>query len=234
MNYKAIILSAVALLANIILQAQAQKEIQLESFNEVKFEGSAQWVLVPSDVEKVVISSEREDVFDYIDIERQGGALVINTTDKNKQITKLFQSVMIKVYFKSIRSVSLSGVGSVTTNGKISADELTATLRGTGNMYLDIQSTEFMGNMYGTGMLNVKGTTDKSWVKVEGVGSFEGYELQAIDMNVTVSGVGGAQVYAAENLNATINGVGSVKYKGDPVNKNLNKNGLGSIKEAKD
>lgn len=234
MNYKAIILSTVALLASIILQAQAQKEIQLESFSEVRFEGSAQWVLVPSDEEKVVIKSDNEDVFDYIDIEREGEVLVINTTDKNKQITKLFKSVMIKVYFKSIRSVSLSGVGSVTTNGKISAAALHATLRGTGNMYLEIESEEFIGNMYGTGMLNVKGTADKSIVKVEGVGSFEGYELQTVDMNVTVSGVGGAQVYAKESLTATINGIGSVKYKGDPVSKNLNKNGVGSIRGVDD
>ncbi len=69
---------------------------------------------------------------------------------------------------------------------------------------------------------------------MEGVGSYEGYELLSTDMNVTVSGVGGAKVRASGTLTATLNGVGSIRYKGDPENKNFNTNGIGSIKKSKD
>ncbi len=221
---------------HIVFQANAQavKECEVSSFNEVKFEGSAKWILIPSSEEKVVIESKNEDVIPYIDVDTKGGVLSINTTDKQKNITKLFKSVTIKVFFKSISSVSLSGTGSVNTEKQFNNSELTATLSGSGNMYLDISCGTFRGNMFGTGSLSAKGTADKGIVKVEGVGGFDGYELVTANMNVTVSGVGGAKVNATKTLTATLNGVGSIRYKGDPGTKNFNTNGVGAIKKAKD
>ena len=235
MNYKTVFLTVISLVYAFNINAQEQKEIKLtSSFSEVKFEGSAQWVLIPSDEDKVIIESKNEDVFGYIDVDQTTGTLIISTTDKNKNITKLFKSVTIKVYFKSLKSVSLSGTGSVKCNEKFNASKLTATLRGSGNMYLDVQCAEFIGNMYGTGELNVSGTANESIVRVEGVGGFDGYEIITSDMDVTVSGVGGAKVNATDRLTATLNGVGSIKYKGEPETKNLNVNGVGNIKNAND
>lgn len=234
MNYKNILVVTLVLFFGYQINAQEEKEIKIGSFNEVKFEGSAQWVLVPSDEEKVVILSKSEDVFDYINVHESANVLTINTTDKNKNITKLFKSVTIKVYFKSINSVYLSGVGTVTAEKRIIAKELTATLKGTGNMNINIQCSEFVGNMYGTGGLNVIGKTSIGMVRVEGVGSFDSYKLECANMNVTVSGVGGAKVYATEIITATLNGVGSIKYKGNPKTKNLNTNGIGIIKNEED
>lgn len=232
MNYQNLILVMLVLFFSTVINAQEEKEINVGSFNEVRFEGSAQWVLVPADVEKVVIVSQSEDVFDYIEVDQSSGTLTISTTDKNKNITKLFKSVTIKVYFKSIHSVYLSGVGSVSAENKITAERLTATLRGTGDMNINVKCSEFIGNMYGTGGLKVNGKTEKGLVRVEGVGGFDGYELECTDMDVTVSGVGGAKVWATEKITATLNGVGSIKYKGDPKTKNLNTNGIGNIKKV--
>ena len=234
MNHKIIMPFILAILLGLILNAQEIKEHKTDSFNKVKFEGSAQWVLIPSDEEKVVIESSNDDVFNYIKIDESNGLLTISTTDKNKNITKLFKSVTINVYFKTIESVSLSGVGSVKCKTTFVTDNLTATLRGTGNMYLDVNCSNFEGYMYGTGALFAKGTADKGIARVEGVGGFEAYELICTDLDVTVSGVGGAKVFATNRITATLNGVGSIKYKGDPETKNLNTNGLGSIKKAND
>lgn len=234
MNYKTIFIAVTILLFAINIYAQGQKEITVDSFNEVKFEGSAQWVLIPSDIEKVIIESKTEDVFDYIDIDQNGNLLTISTTDKNKNITKLFKSVTIKVYFKSLNRVSLSGVGSVKTTGEITTSELIATLRGTGNMHMNIKCSTFTGNMYGTGSLNIEGSTNTAIINVEGVGNFEGYDLITTDTEIKVSGVGGATVHATNELTATINGVGSIRYKGDPKTKNLKTNGLGNIKRFQD
>ncbi|NQU34307.1 MAG: DUF2807 domain-containing protein [Bacteroidetes bacterium] len=232
MMHKNILLALGIILFTVSLKAQQTKEIKVTSFDEVKFEGSAQWVLIPSDEERVLIESENTDVFDFVSIDQKGDLLTISTTDKNKNITKLFKSVTIKVYFKSISSVSLSGVGNVNTESQFKVSSLTAILRGTGNMDLEVDCNEFIGNMYGTGVLTVSGTSDKSIVRVEGVGGFDGSEFETSDMNVTVSGVGGAKVYATDILTATLNGVGSIKYDGDPGTTNLNTNGIGAIKKA--
>lgn len=234
MNYKQILLMVVAIFTANIISAQEQKEINVESFSSVKFEGSAQWVLLPSDEEKVVIVSKSDDVFDYIKVSNSGSILTVSTTDKNKNVTKLFKSVTIQVYYKSVISVYLSGVGSVNAEDEIHTNELSATLKGTGDMDLNVRCAKFTGNMNGTGGMTIKGKTAKGIVKVAGVGGFEGYELKCENMNVTVSGVGGAKVFATDILTATLNGVGSIKFKGNPKTKNLNTNGVGNIKNVSD
>ncbi len=234
MKHKFILLVILILFVGIQINAQAVKECSIASFDEVKFEGSATWILIPSNEEKVLIESKSEDVFEYVDVDVKGSVLSINTTDKQKNISKLFKSVTIKVFFKSITSVSLSGTGSVNTEKPIKASKLTATLSGSGNIQIEIQCDQFEGNMYGTGELEVRGKADNAEVRVDGVGGFDGYEFITNNMDVTVSGVGGAKVHATKKLTATLNGVGSIRYKGDPETKNLNTNGVGAIKEAKD
>ena len=103
----------VLILSALNVLGQEQKEVAVSSFNSVKFEGSAKFVLVPSGTEKVIIESKKPDVFDYIDIHNEGGTLVVSTTNKNKNVTKLFKSVTVYVHFKSLRDIAMSGAGSV-------------------------------------------------------------------------------------------------------------------------
>ena len=224
----------VLILSALNVLGQEQKEVAVSSFNSVKFEGSAKFVLVPSGTEKVIIESKKPDVFDYIDIHNEGGTLVVSTTNKNKNVTKLFKSVTVYVHFKSLRDIAMSGAGSVKCQESFSADNLTATMRGTGTMELDVKCSVFTGNMYGTGSLNVQGTAGKAVIDVDGVGGFSGYDLVAGDVEVVVSGVGGAKVHATHKLKAKLNGVGSIRYKGDPEVKDFDTNGLGNIRKAKD
>ena len=221
------------LLTTLFAFSQEVKEIKVESFNKIKLEGSAQWVIVPSNMEKVVIESKTNDVFDYVDVVNEGNVVVISTTEKAKNITKLFQSVTIKVYAKDINSIALSGVGSVRMEENLNSDEFKAILKGTGDMNLNVSTSKFEGYVHGTGSLDITGSSKSAIVRVEGVGSYNGYDFETIDCNVTVSGVGDAKVNASSKLTATINGVGSIRYMGDPVKKEFQSNGLGSIKQNK-
>jgi len=231
MNIKILLLSFLtfAFATNII--SQETKEIKVPAFSQVKFEGAAHWVLIPSDNERVEIETNNAEIFNYVEIENNGNLLIIYTVDKSKDITKLFRYVTIRVYFKSINNIKLSGVGSVLMKESNSVPEVTATLRGTGSMTLAVDCDDFYSNMFGTGSMEVSGIAKKSLVRVEGVGGFHGSKLKTQDTDVTVSGVGSAMVNASRNLTATINGVGSIRYTGNPGNKNFNSNGLGSIRE---
>ncbi len=234
MNFRIIISAFAITLISATIFAQETKEIKTDNFSKIKLEGSAHWELIPSDEHQVIIESKSTDVFDYIDVENKGGVLVVSTTEKSKNITKLFKSVVIKIYFESIEDISLKGVGSVKMSDNFSATNVVASLRGTGSMDLNINCSDFTGNIYGTGSLTTKGNATSSTIRVEGVGHYNGYNFTTASTKVTVSGVGGAKVSASKSLTATINGVGSIRYKGDPKTKNFNSNGLGSIKKSND
>jgi hypothetical protein len=79
--------------------------------------------------------------------------------------------------------------------------------------------------------MSASGTADHLEVIVSGFGSFNGADLQSDSADVTLSGVGGATVWATARLNATITGVGSVTYYGQPAVTQTT-SGLGTIRPA--
>jgi hypothetical protein len=70
---------------------------------------------------------------------------------------------------------------------------------------------------------------DKFRVHLSGAGDIDAGDLIAQDVEVDLSGAGGARVYAKEMLDVSISGMGSVRYRGEPqIRKNIS--GLGSLK----
>ena len=64
-----------------------------------------------------------------------------------------------------------------------------------------------------------------------GVGSIKAGDLKATRVKADVSGVGGITCNATERIEAEVSGVGSLKYTGQPHEKQLQRTGVGDITE---
>ena len=57
---------------------------------------------------------------------------------------------------------------------------------------------------------------DSQVVTISGTGDYDGEELQSATADVTIDAVGNAVLQVSDRLDATVSGVGSVEYIGDP------------------
>ena len=85
----------------------------------------------------------------------------------------------------------------------------------------------------GAGTLKADGSVKNLTLNVGGVGSIDTRELHADTATVNVGGVGSVKVWAGTRLDASVGGVGSLTYYGDPKTVNTNGGGLGSISKGK-
>jgi len=216
------------------LLGQNTKVISLEPFHNITLEGASSFVLIPSTQNKVEIIIETEDVMNYIKINVKNDQLFINTTGKNKDLSKICSKLIFKIYFKSIYSLAFEGAGKLTTEGTIKAQKLVAKLKGAGSMDLKINSYNFVGRMNGAGSLLVKGKCENSNLKLSGVGSIKAHQLNSKKTVAKVNGIGQIKVSVSKQLEAEVNGIGSIYYAGNPSKKIFSKNGLGSIKPLKE
>jgi len=91
--------------------------------------------------------------------------------------------------------------------------------------------TEFLKVMLsGAGIVKIAGETNKQELKLAGAGSLKAFDLESKSCKVVVSGLGGAEIYVTEDLDASIEGVGGIEYEGKPLNVRTEINGLGKIK----
>ncbi len=223
----------VAILLSINAFSQITKEIELKDFHKLTLEGASSYILIQSDHNKLEVEVQKEDVMDYIKINNERGELKINTTAKNKNVSRVCSKLVFKVYYVNVSVISFGGAGSLRSQNQMNTNVLRANMNGAGSLHLNIKCQGFTGSVSGTGSLDVQGVCKKSNLKLSGVGSIKATKLISEDTKVVVSGVGHAKVYASHRLIAEVNGVGSIYYLGNPTEKHFEKNGIGTIKPLK-
>jgi hypothetical protein len=117
----------------------------------------------------------------------------------------------------------------------ITVPQLTAfTMAGAGETVITHMSGDALDVRFGgAGSLKADGSVRNLTLNVGGVGSIDTRELHAETATVNVGGVGSVKVFASTRLDASVGGVGSLTYYGDPKTVNTNGGGLGSISRGK-
>lgn len=80
----------------------------------------------------------------------------------------------------------------------------------------DIVATGFSLNLDGTSSAELTGKADLFEANMSGVCSLKADELKAKTTSIAVSGTGKADVFASDKLKASITGIGTVNYYGNP------------------
>jgi hypothetical protein len=113
---------------------------------------------------------------------------------------------------------------------------LTAVLsRGAGEITIqDAKSEDLKIESMGAASIKAAGKVKSATISSSGAGDIDANRLQAEKARVTVAGAASVNVYATEQLDVTISGVGSVTYSGNPKSVNKNVSGFGSVKQKEE
>ena len=84
-----------------------------------------------------------------------------------------------------------------------------------------------------TGAANIDATGQTKFVDIRsnGAGNIETNDLHAERAKVSVSGAANVDVYASQQLDVSVSGIGSVTYSGNPPVVNKSVSGIGSVKK---
>ena len=93
----------------------------------------------------------------------------------------------------------------------------------------NLNEDKFNCNINGVGSCELTGTVKAFNVSVNGVGSVNARQLIADDVVASLNGVGSVKLYAKNSLNASMNGIGGLTYFGNPTELILNDSGIGGI-----
>ncbi len=104
-------------------------------------------------------------------------------------------------------------------------------LEGAGSAELNnIRGSSVDLGFQGAGRLVANGNVGQLKLAAEGVGDVDTRALLAKTANVSFEGIGAVKVYASERLDASVQGMGSLHYYGNPRIVNKQVEGIGSVK----
>jgi hypothetical protein len=143
------------------------------------------------------------------------------------------KDITVFITVKSLNSLENSGVADIKSENKLICENLTLVSQGVGNINLDVAAKEIKTSVSGAGNITLKGSTQLLDVDLSGAGNLKASDLEANKVVAKVSGAGDAKVNAIQSLTADVSGAGSIIYKGNPIDRNVNISGVGSVRESR-
>ncbi len=145
-----------------------------------------------------------ESEMSRVDVKVRGNVLDLDQRSRKRgEKRRRRQGVLATISLPSLEAFRVSGV----VDGEISG----------------IDSQHFEIEISGVGDIEVAGTCTELEAYVSGVGELDAEDLQCRTVKVRVSGVGEANVYASESVDAAVSGMGDINVYGSP--KNVKKRG---------
>ena len=172
-----------------------------------------------------------EDYLKIIQVEVKNGALILKGKAKQKNINlKKESGATIYISAPSISQIKIDGVGSLSIPDGIETKSLTIYSEGVGNATIKGVKCENI-SVYNSsiGAITLSGTAENAILQSDGVGSIKAEKLQSTTVEATCGGVGSISCFATKKLTANMTGVGNIRYRGNPDEKEFKKDGIGRI-----
>ncbi|MEQ9301292.1 MAG: head GIN domain-containing protein [Cyclobacteriaceae bacterium] len=209
--------------------SQGSEVRALGDFTALQVEGAGSIYLTAGDKSQVEVRL-KNDNYELSDIITEVNGNRLRIDYKEKRAFKSAPKIDLWITYKSLEEISVSGAGKISTENTIKADRLVLDCDGAESANLELDVNEPVARMSGAGSFNLSGRADRQDLEVSGAGSINAEDLIGQNVIAEVSGVGSLYVHAEERLNATVSGVGKIRYKGDPKVQEINNEGIGSIK----
>lgn len=149
--------------------------------------------------------------------------------EKYKSIKNL--KLRITLSSPELNSIHFKGVGDINIENAFTTTKLNIESKGVGDIKIDnLTCDELTVKSMGVGNIELRGKAQSANLSSKGVGDIEAEKLEATHVEAHSKGVGNISCHATESIKASAKGVGSIKYKGSPTQKSLNKDGIGTIK----
>lgn len=169
-----------------------------------------------------------ENLIELVTTEIKDNTLIIDT--KKSRIKN--SDLKIHISSPDLRYVKMQGVGNLNIKETLETTELVIKNEGVGNVNIENAVCQKIDiRTEGVGNIKAKGKATHVKLSSMGVGNIKAAELKGDSVVATSDGVGNIACYAEQYIKATANGVGNISFQGNPTDKKLNKNGIGSIKQ---
>jgi hypothetical protein len=174
------------------------------SFTSIDLSGALEVEITAQKDLSVEIEGD-DNILPLIKTEVKGGVLTVSNSESISTKSKL----RLRISVPNIDGISSSGASDIVASG--------------------IKSDDFRIDTSGASNLQISGETKTLELDMSGAGEVDAKDLRAQKVTVTSSGAARGNVYASEELRASVSGAGNINYYGNPKVFNEDKSGAGTI-----
>lgn len=198
------------------------REVAVSSFSELKASGVYELKLSQGNKEGVKIEAD-ENLQDLFQVKNEGNRLVIDMKKLENKNLKTKNKMRVYVTFKNLKELELSTVGNVSSEERLSFENLELRTKSVGNVDLNLTATNVDLDNKSVGDVKLSGQAQNAVFVNKGVGSLKASDFVVQTLDIDNSGVGSAEVNATKTLKVKDSMLGKVKNKGTATARRMNK-----------
>lgn len=184
----------------------------LNGFTAISVAGSMK-VYVTQGPEYTVRIETDENLLGLVETRVDGSELKI----RPRQHYGLNPTGEIKVYVSApeLKRLEASGACNIFTSNKITSGRaVEVELSGASYAEVEVNAPEISADLSGASAVQLAGETREFSIDGSGSSQVRAYELKAENVDMEISGAGGAEVFASVKLDAHLSGAATAHYKG--------------------
>lgn len=150
--------------------------------------------------------------------------------DRSSDVWDNFDKAIIHISAPIFEKLSFSGTGKIRSENRLTGQNIS--IRVSGASALLFKDTEFENmvlELSGVGNIDISGKTQTAKVELSGTGNIDVLDLVVQNASCNISGVGTLTCNVENDLDATVSGMGKIRYKSEPKSLKKSVSGLGKV-----
>lgn len=182
-------------------------------YDKISVSGSFTVTLTSGKEGKISLTGE-ENILDYVITEVEGTNLKIKF--KKHSNINYNKKIQVTIPIEQIKSIALSGSGSITSETEIKAAHLQTAQSGSGKISLHVNTQKIDAALSGSGQLVLSGSTTNFDIALSGSGRVDSNKMKSENVSAQVSGSGRVNLTTSQSITAVVSGSGQINYSGNP------------------
>lgn len=184
---------------------------KIQPFTKINLEGAYKVILEQGTAPGLRIKTD-EDNFRYIEVQSDAQSLNLSVSKKHFDLDEM----ILYITFTNLEKLVVEGGMRIETKGYVDLKEFYLHVEGGASIEMNMKADRVKVVGQGGVKLEFDGIANELDASLSGAGYLDAIDLKTKRTDVKIEGVGAGSVYATESLEATISGVGKIRYKGDP------------------
>ncbi|GET26184.1 head GIN domain-containing protein [Prolixibacter sp. NT017] len=208
------------------------KTLNVQEFNSISLRGGFTVSLSQGDKSGISVEAPNA-LMNELRVSVDDGELKIVDTrfergEHHDDWENMARRIHLNITIKSLKDLRISGYVSLKTKEPLMTDNLNIDIEGGGRLRMDLVTEKLGINIEGGVSMELGGQVRYLTSHIEGAGKISAYDMKVNRADISINGAGYASVNVSDHLKVDMDGVGWVRYKGDPmVEKNVD--GVGFV-----
>lgn len=199
----------------------------VSGFHELEINGGYKVTIVPGETDELQITAPDQYIDDVISEVTQG-RLTIRTREGVE--IRNSEGFEIALTFAHLDYLEINGAAELKCPVKLATNSMDVVINGAADITLDVDLQRMQMEVNGAADLSLKGKATEANFMLAGASNLDAEDLETRKMKIDMSGAGNAEVFVTNFLDATVSGVGNIRYKGDPQVRKNDQSVFGTIK----